>query len=217
MALNDIPEQEENPHYRNLFFHGTWEEVPVKGLAGGGLNLLKEFPDVDGNLLKMQGYTDNEGDKVVILTHSDVYPADSVPGQEKDFGYNADMYAYGFVDVHSGNPQRLWMMRDHVRRCEAGVTAEFAEAAPLITDLNEDGVSEVWIIYYIGCRGDVSPEGMKIHLFDGIRRFTMIGETLIRTPDEEMGGSYTMDPPFAQWPEVFREFAVELWADNRVR
>jgi len=217
VALNDIPEQEENPNYRNLFFTGTWRNAAGAAPALGGSDPLKDFPDVDGKLLEMQDYADSEGDKVVILTHSDVYPADSMPGQEEAFGYNADVFAYGFVNVHSGKPQRLWMMRDHVRRCETSVTAEFAESSPVITDLDEDGVSEVWIVYYIGCRGDVSPEGMKIHLFDGIRRFSMLGETLIRTPDGETGGSYTMDPPFAQWPEAFREFAVELWADSRVR
>ena len=130
-------------------------------------------------------------------------------------GFSGDFS--GFSDIFSDKPQRNWMMRDHVRQCVASVTAEFAEVSPVITDLDRDGNAEVWIIYYIGCRGDVSPEGMKIHLFDGIRRFSMTGETLVRTPDGEMGGSYRMDPAFDKWPAVFREFAVELWANNRIR
>ena len=218
VALNDIPEQQENPHYRNLFFSGTWQEAAnMTGLARGGANPLQNFPDIDGKLLHKVDFEDSQGDRTVILTHSGIYPTSSTSGQGNADTYNADLYAYGYADIYSNTPQRLWMMRDHVRHCEASVTAEFAEVSPVITDLDKDGNAEVWIIYYTGCRGDVSPEGMKIHLFDGIRRFSMIGETLVRTPDTEMGGGYKMDPVFDKWPAVFREFAVELWANNRIR
>ncbi|MBQ3059073.1 MAG: hypothetical protein IJD16_02000 [Desulfovibrio sp.] len=219
VTLNDIPEQQENPHYRNLFFSGTWQETPnMAGMPrGGGANPLQNFPDIDGKLLQKVDFEDSQGDRAVILTHSGVYPASAASGEVSEGTYNADLYAYGFSDIFSDKPQRNWMMRDHVRQCVASVTAEFAEVSPVITDLDRDGNAEVWIIYYIGCRGDVSPEGMKIHLFDGIRRFSMTGETLVRTPDGEMGGSYRMDPAFDKWPAVFREFAVELWANNRIR
>ena len=39
-----------------------------------------------------------------------------------------------------------------------------------ITDLDGDGLAEVWLAYEMWCKGDVSPSKLKVIMYEGSRK-----------------------------------------------
>ncbi|MBQ4132622.1 MAG: hypothetical protein IJD04_02680 [Desulfovibrionaceae bacterium] len=217
VRLNNLPKHLDNPHYRNLFFTGEWLAASSRQEpARGGAEPLQKFKEVNGKLWKMLTYADNMGYHALILSHRPDYQSTPDPAYPDFICGNGDLYAYNYLD-ESGGPTLIWQIHDYVHDCEASVTTEFAEENPVITDLDGNGVSEVWIVYYIGCRGDISPEGMKIIMFEGSRKYALRGETLIQMPGMEMGGDYEADPAFNSAPPAFLQYARQLWQKNMRR
>ncbi|MCR4665772.1 MAG: hypothetical protein K5657_00560 [Desulfovibrio sp.] len=179
--------------------------------ADGARDVLRGFGNVEGTLLKKVTFVDGKGVNDILLTHTGMYPGRAMDSDETS---NSDLYAYGYV-TDGGVPRPVWQMHDLVKDCEASAEAEFSPDSPVITDLDENGLSEVWLTYYVGCRGDVSPIGMKILMYEGGRKYALRGETFVHADGMDMGGRYKADPSFATANERFRLFADQLWEKNK--
>ena len=62
---------------------------------------------------------------------------------------------------------RVWQIYDYVPCDGLDVIAEFAKNTAVVTDINNNGVVEVNVPYYLGCRGDVSYDEMKVVMYEG--------------------------------------------------
>ena len=83
----------------------------------------------------------------------------------------------------------IWKVQDFVRDCE--VSADLELVAPIrLTDIDENNLKEVWMIYKLACRGDVSPANMKIIMYEGTRKHAVRGGMRLDLP-EELGGTVT--------------------------
>ena len=163
--------------------------------------------EVKGTILKEVPYKDSRGNNVVILSRSD---------RDGDTR-SSDLYAYGYAN-DGASPSLSWKLYDYFHECPVDLTADFSEQSPIITDLDKNGISEVWLVYYIGCRGDVSPDSMKIIMYEGSKKYALRGETVCPTGDGKyMGGKYTADPAFKDAPPEFRRYADKLWQKNKKR
>ncbi|MBO4369610.1 MAG: hypothetical protein J5803_05880 [Desulfovibrio sp.] len=189
-----------------LFSFGT-----LSAYADGDTAILQGFNDVKGRLLKKVTFLDSKGRNDVVLTHTGMYP--SRPGEEGGTSNN-EIHAYGY-NTNGSQSTLVWQMHDFVHDCEASAEAEFSLDSPIITDLDENGLSEIWLTYYVGCRGDVSPIGMKILMYEGNKKYALRGETFVHADGMDMGGKYKADPSFAGANERFRSFADQLWQRDK--
>ncbi|MBR6466741.1 MAG: hypothetical protein IKT16_01145 [Desulfovibrio sp.] len=124
------------------------------------------------------------------------------------------IHAYRFAEEQGGEP--LWTINDGVEECvDAAAKGRFSAGAPVITDLDGDGLLEIWTGYIVGCRSDVSPEDLKIIMYEGRKKYAMRGETLIDVDGSRMGGKGKMDGAFREAPEAFRRQAQKLWRQWR--
>ena len=183
-----------------------------KGIAVNNFYHGYAFPKVTGNIVKAVRYTDVSGDNLVLLTETDVYytPKDS-PDPEYQ---NKELFAYRFTVQEDGSTEQAWKVMDYVRDCEVftGLQAEFDLDAFRITDLDNNGEAEIWITYYLACRGDVSPAAMKVIMRQGRQKYAARGEQLLRLGEGQyFGGAYTLDQAFAEGPAEFRSFVAQLW------
>ncbi len=173
---------------------------------------LAEFPEVQGPIFKKISYTDSTGKNDLVLTQTESYPSTPNPSQPDFICGNQEINAYAYSkSIDSTKPSLMWRMHDFVHDCETSATCEFAKDSPVVTDLDGNGVSEVWLVYYIGCRGDVSPIGMKILMYEGGKKHALRGETFVHVDGMDMGGSYQADQAFAAASPVFRKYADQLW------
>lgn len=183
--------------------HQLPKEIAYKGVFKGGIR-----------------YDDKSGEHIVLITEN-AYETSTAEfsafrdGEYVDGTYsNAELFAYHYDVNGSGEAAQTWRVYDFSKECSTDVVARFLDDTFQITDLDDDGVAEIWLVYVYGCRGDVGPLGMKIIMYEGRRKFAMRGEQkIVYAPGDEYGGEYKFDSAFND-ARVFRDFAKNLWDSN---
>jgi hypothetical protein len=171
---------------------------------------VPKFAKYKGYLDTAVRYTDKEGDHILITSENfdDNFDKDS-----SEFR-SADLYAYNYLV--NGNAAKLeWQIHDLVEPCGEDVEAAFLPHTLAITDMNKNGIAEVWLMYKIACSGDVSPRTQKIIMHEGVIKYAVRGTNKVKvSATEYFGGSYTFDPAFNSLPDVFKNYARQLWKKN---
>jgi hypothetical protein len=152
-------------------------------------------------------YTDKEGTHVVIMAE------DVTADKDNDDLRKASIYAFCYLK-NGSSATLLWKMYDFTDVCEEDLEATYKDNA-YITDLDKNGMAEVWLTYIDACKGDVSPSEMKIIMHEGAKKFAIRGTTRVNVGGGKyMGGSYTFDEAFKGAPQSFRDYATQLWKKN---
>jgi hypothetical protein len=161
-----------------------------------------------GHIINSVRYTDNRGDHIILTTETGIVQTKDSAGS----GFSkADLYAYHY-DIKDNKQIPNWQLNDFVKDCPVEIAASYISNTFAITDLNNDGVAEVWLMYKTVCRGDVSPANMKIIMHEGMKKYAVRGTNKVKLSDKEFyGGAYTLDETFKSGPKVFRQYALQLW------
>jgi hypothetical protein len=81
-----------------------------------------------------------------------------------------------------------------------------------LTDLNKNGIPEIWIVYKTYYKGDVSPSTMKLIMYEGKQKYAMRGTSKVRITEIEFaGGEYKFDKAFESSTSPIKKFAQQLW------
>ena len=164
-----------------------------------------------GNIKTAVSWTDKLGDNIVISTETGETISKAAPSD--DFR-DAALYAYHFI-VDKDIANLTWKVYDFIKECPVDMEANFIKNTFQVTDLNNDGISEVWLMYKTVCHGDVSPYDMKIIMYQGQQKFAVKGQNKVQVSDKEfIGGDYKFDKAFIDGPTEFRDFAKKLWDKN---
>jgi hypothetical protein len=157
-----------------------------------------------GALQEAVRFTDSLGDNIVITSQVATKLDVSDP----------EVYGYHYL-VKGDSVKRLWMVYDFIKDCPVDEDAQFIKGTFQVTDLNNDGIAEIWLMYKTVCHGDISPYTMKIIMYEGSKKFAMRGQNKVKVDDiHYVGGEYTFDKAFNDGPEAFRKFALQLWNKN---
>lgn len=126
-----------------------------------------------------------------------------------------DYYVYHFSIVNSSVVLK-WKIRDYVKDCDFDTRFRFIDNALSITDLNNNGVKEIWIMYSLGCRSDVSPDELKLIMYEGDTKYAIRGYTLDyeQKPKQIMDSKKTIDMNFKKSDKRIENFAANLWKRN---
>ena len=171
----------------------------------------------EGKFLDAVRWTDSIGDNIVIRTQTGIH-INKKFDHEND-GRDAEIFAYRYL-VEEGNVKLLWKVYDFIKDCPVDVEAEFFKDTFPVTDLDNDGIAEVWLMYKKVCHGDVSPYDMKIIMYEDSQKYAMRGENKVFGGTDEkgkkhyIGGDYTFDSAFDEGPGVFLAYAKQLWQKN---
>jgi hypothetical protein len=170
-------------------------QIPKSIKYKGGIDTAVKFTDGDG--------------EHVILTATDF---------DSDTDHRATgIYLYAYCYLITGDQWHLsWQMRDFVNECEFDIGGEFLPKTFAVTDLNHDGKAEVWLMYDLACRSDVSPSDLKIIMHEGAKKYAMRGGSRVKVnATDYYGGDYKFDAAFKNGPQAFRQYAQQLWEKNR--
>lgn len=161
-----------------------------------------------GQIKNAVRWTDQMGDNIVITAETG--DMESKPGLYEDYR-EAALYAYHFI-VDGDSIRQTWRVYDFIKECPVDIEANFIKNTFQITDLNNDGAAEIWLMYIVTCTSDVSPVEMKIIMYQGSQKYAMRGHTKVEASKGEfMGGDYKFDKAFNEAPSEFRDFAKKLW------
>jgi hypothetical protein len=174
-------------------------QIPTQAKHKGGIVDLVKWKDVSGTKFVILCETGRLVDK----------------GKEHDDEIaSAELHAYCYL-LTNGTVELKWKISDFVNDCPFDITASFLNNTLKVTDLDNDGLAEVWVMYKVTCRSDVSPCNMKIIMYEDQTKHAMRGETKVpATETTSWGGEYKFDEAFEKAPKKFRDFALKLWNDN---
>lgn len=171
----------------------------------------------EGEIKNAVKWTDKLGENFVILTETGKYLNKKMK-HETD-GLDAELFAYHYIVSHDSIKQ-TWKVYDNITDCPVDIETSFIKNTFQVTDFNNDGIAEIWLMYKTVCRGDVSPCDMKIIMYQGQQKFAMRGQNRVYNETQEngkkhyIGGEYQFDQTFKTGPKEFREFAKKLWSEN---
>lgn len=189
-------------------------QIPVKNLD---MTIAPKGIAFEGKVKTAVRWSDPSGEHVVILSETGPYRSQKFK-HESD-GEDAELFAHHFI-VQSDTAVRMWKVYDYVSDCPLDLEAGFIKNAFRVTDLDGNGVAEIWLMYKLACRGDVSPSDMKIIMYQDKQKFALRGQNKVKSGTDESGaeqytgGECTFDPSFAKGPKEFKEFAQSLWDAN---
>lgn len=197
--------------------------------------LLPDEYDYKGRFYEGWQWYDRNGKNVLLLSVSE-------KGEElEEIGEKAntiELFAWQYVlRSLTAKPELLWELYDLEKECIFDITAEYILSADL-TDLNNDGIKESFLVYKLACRSDVSPARMKIVMHENKNKYALRGVMYIpMNPEEERTdmddwepdlskinvkeddfaaywGRYENTKDFTGAPPAFLEYARQLWLDN---
>lgn len=144
-------------------------------------------------------FIDDDGEHVILTAHD--YDGDAANNRLNG------IYLYAYCYALKGDKWSLtWQMRDFTRECEFDLSGGFEPNSFAVTDLNKDGRAEVWLMYSMACRSDMSPSDLKVIMHEGTKKYAMRGSSRVRVngTDHE-GGEYKFDPAFKNGAQIFRQ------------
>ena len=198
----------------------------------------KELPkriEFKGEFISCTKWNDSLGINYLLLSRSPIITPESAIEAKKQFdiisfngiidtvySYEADikereLYAYHYIQ-NSDAIKLLWKLKDFERDCPFDLTIEYL-INPEITDLDNNGIAETWLLYWKGCRSDVSPLDMKLIMHQGKSKFKIHGvrkNVYCNEIEDDYCEKKEIDESFNSLPSIFIKHALELWNNNNM-
>jgi hypothetical protein len=177
-----------------------------------------QFPKAlkyEGFIKNAVRWKDKSGDNIVVITETGSYRSKKFL-HEYDQSGDAELFGYHFL-IENNQAIQTWKVYDYIDDCPVDIVASFVKNSFKITDLDHNGIAEIWLMYKTVCHGDVSPCEMKIIMYEGKQKFAMRGESKVQIGIDDNGektfegGNYKLDEAFEKGPKVFKDFALSLW------
>jgi len=175
-------------------------------------NLPKEI-NFEGNLKEITKLQDLNGEHIIVLTETGEIPSKKIIEQEDETDFKIFVYDYLF-DKNDNKYKLNWKIQDFISNCEFDLMMGFVKNTFKITDLNKNGIAEIWTMYSMTCTSDVSPSEMKIIMYEGKQKFALRGNSIVNPETEKIGGDYKLDKSLSKAPKEIKEFALKMWKDN---
>lgn len=190
----------------------TNENVPatIKDLVFG----VKDIPanlKYDGKIITSAKWKDKNGDNIIIITETEIKETANKKDVEADPDQSKKLFGYHYI-LENNSGKLLWKIQDFVDKCPASIECTYVPNSLSITDLNNNGIGESTFLYILGCRGDVSPVGMKLMMHENDIKYALRGESQIKSTDGIYGGKIDeVDPSFKKAPDGFLDYAKKQW------
>ena len=162
---------------------------------------LKKFNILGVEVVKTIQFIDKNGLNYIIATTEE---------NVKDDYTTKRLWVEHFAESTSKDPKLLREITDFERDCPVDNQMHLFADSFSITDLDKNGYAEIIFLYKTGCKGDVSPSGLKLMVLENGNKAAIRGKMVIKefkTPRD-----MTPDAAFKNLPKVIQEKAIALWS-----
>jgi hypothetical protein len=180
-------------------------------------NLPKEIL-FEGKPKEITKLKDLKGEHIILLTETGEVPSPKKINDNEEEERDFRIFAYDYLLDKNDNKYKLnWKIQDFVSNCEFDLIVGFLNDTFKITDLDKNGIAEVWTMYQMGCVSDVSPIDKKIIMYQGKQKFALRGTSVVNPGDGKIGGEYKLDENMNNAPKEIKAFAIEMWKKNSLQ
>ena len=199
---------------------GLWDPVNSSKsfqIDSIGYDELPKYLEFRGTVLEALRWTDSLGENILILTvtghfNRKEYHNDSSYSVED----KSELYAYLFSKKKKDTTfHRAWKMYDYNNCFGVDWATEFIPKATTITDLDNDGISEITIPYVLICRGGMDPGIMKIISYEGLEKYALRGNTMLFCDAPYPNEGTFVPSENLQLNKVLSTFLKEHWDRNK--
>ena len=199
-------------HVSDTINSNSSKQIDSIQLISADVNKLPKGIKYEGKIKQVLRWFDKFGENIVITTETGGFQNPKVD-HEND-GTDTELFAYHY-SISNNQANQTWKIHDFIYDCPVDYEATFIKNTFQITDLNNNGIAETWLMYKTVCHGDVSPYNMKIIMYEGKDKYAMRGQNKVElSPGEFYGGEYKFDNAFNKGPKEYRDFAKKLWNKN---
>lgn len=198
LKKNDT-EAKNNPDTRKS---GT-EEDGIKNLTYEIKNLPRII-EYTGKVVAGATWSDKNGNNVMFITETEEKK------QKEDFRMK-ELYAYQYIWDADPEPMQLWKVNDFIKDCPVDITLSFLLNSLTVTDLDKNGIAENTFMYKMSCKGDVSPDDMKLIMHEGASKYAIRGSMILEMEGQKYGGEMKPDASFDKAPMEFLPYAKDQW------
>ena len=173
--------------------------------------------DFRGTVVEALHWTDAHGENILIQTVTGHFTWKEYDKNLTDYTLQdkSELYAYLFQKKNSGEDYKIkWRVYDYTECYGVDWFTGFTLKATTITDLDNDGITEITMPYVSICRGGMDPGTMKMIMYEGTRKYALRGSTMICGGDNPYGGEFTASENLKS-NETFMDFLTKHWKRNR--
>lgn len=175
--------------------------------------------DFRGTVVEALKWTDSNGENILIQTVSGSFNWKDYNKNSTEFTLQdkSELYVYLFEKSNSEKTfKKKWRVYDYIECFGEDFSADFKPKATTITDLDNDGTTEVTMTYVLMCRGGMDPGILKIIMFEGPTKYELSGETMIGCGHIEnpYGGEFIASDNLPK-KQAFNKFLKAHWDRNK--
>lgn len=156
----------------------------------------------DGKIVSGVRWEDKNGQNILIVCET--------PEKTSGDFRSKELYVYQYI-VNGEDAKQLWKINDFVKECPVDVMLSLMPGSITVTDINRDGIAENTFLYRMSCKGDVSPDDMKLIMHEGESKYAIRGSIILVLDRKKYGGEMKTDPSFDKAPSGFLAYAMEQW------
>jgi hypothetical protein len=161
---------------------------------------LKKFNIRGVEVEKKFQFNDKNGLNYIIATTEE---------NTKDDYTTRKLWVEHFIEKETKGIKLLREITDFERDCPVDNQLSLIKDSFIVSDLDKNGYAEIFFLYKTGCKGDVSPSGLKLMVIENGNKAAIRGKMVIKefkTPRE-----MTPDMAFKNLPKIIQEKAYALW------
>ena len=158
----------------------------------------------DGKIVAGAKWDDKNGSNILLITETEM------KNQSTD-NRMKELFAYHYI-INADKVKQLWKTNDFIKDCPVDVTLEYLPKSVSVTDLDKNGIAENTFLYKMSCKGDVSPDDMKLIMHEGETKYAIRGiMKLIVNGETWEKGKMDIDASFDKAPKEFVDYAKTQW------
>lgn len=148
-------------------------------------------------------FTDKVGEHLIVVSET----GEMVSGPKGgDRSFDMEIGVYHLLKKE-GHYTEIWKAQDFVRNCMYDLVLGISPNSVEISDIDKDGEGEISFAYQLNCVSDVSPNEMKLLMYEGSTKYALRGTTKVM----DIPSKYTVDASFNSAPAGFLDFAKKKW------
>ncbi|MDY3343660.1 hypothetical protein PG326_00125 [Riemerella anatipestifer] len=171
----------------------------------------------EGKVREVARVEDLQGEHIILLTETGIVPSKKVVNA--DYEKDAKIFVYDYLYDKNENKYKLnWKVQDFILNCEFDLSMDFVKDTFKITDLNNNGIAEIWTMYSMLCTSDISPDVMKIIMYEGKQKYALRGHATLMAGENKLEeGDYQLDENLSKASKEIKEFALKMWRNNNIQ
>jgi hypothetical protein len=180
---------------------------------------VPKYLDFKGTIVEALKWTDSQGENILLQTVTGQFVWKEYNDKDStDFTLQdkSELYSYLFQKSISNKEFKIkWRIYDYNKCYGVDWFTGFIPKATTITDLDNDGISEITIPYVTICRGGMDPGTMKIILYEDNTKYVLRGTTMLMCDSKTPYGGEFSESENLKENTIFHSFLTKHWSRNK--